>query len=141
MIVLDTNVVSETLKPNPSPNVVDWFVAQAAASLVTTTVTQAEMLYGLELIPSGKRRDAMKAAIAKVLSRFEGNMLPFDEPAAVLYAVIAAQRDRLGLPISEKDAMIAAIARSRGASIATRDTNGFRDCGVPLIDPWKDSLR
>ncbi|MBZ5601468.1 MAG: type II toxin-antitoxin system VapC family toxin [Acidobacteriia bacterium] len=136
MIILDTNVLSEALRPVPSPDVVRWLSAQSG-ELAITTLTQAEILYGIERMPAGKRRAAVKSEIEAVLSQFLGRILPFDERAAEQYAVIAALRESMGRPISQTDAMIAAIARCHGASIATRDTAGFNHCGVGLINPWK----
>ena len=137
MIVLDTNVLSEEIRPSPSPNVLRWFEAQAPVSVFTTAVSQAEMLYGLELLPIGRRRSALQVAIEKVFSEeFAGRILPFDQDAARAFAKIVARRDALGRPISQFDGMIAAIALSRRAALATRNTADFRDCGLKIVDPW-----
>ena len=137
MIVLDTNVVSETLRPAPSKKVLEWMRAEPNVALFTTAITEAELLYGLALLPEGRRRRALEAAILPILSEdFVGRILPFDSAAAREFAEIAATRRHEGKPISEPDARIAAIAKSRGAALATRDIGGFAGCGLVLIDPW-----
>lgn len=137
MIVLDTNVLSETLRPQPDRQVMAWLEAQSATALFTTTMTEAEILYGVRLLPKGRRRDKLQNVVSAVFDEdFAGRVLAFDDPAAVLFAEIAAERKTLGRPISQFDAMIAAVARSRGAALATRNTRDFTDCGIALIDPW-----
>jgi len=137
MIVLDTNVLSEALKPTPSHAVLGWLAAQDRSSVFTTTVTQAELLCGAELLPLGKRRTRSQIAIEKILSEeLEGRILPFDESSARQFAKVAASRDALGRAISQFDAMIAAIARSHQAAVATRNTADFELCGIKFIDPW-----
>ncbi|MGH7802813.1 MAG: type II toxin-antitoxin system VapC family toxin [Candidatus Binatia bacterium] len=139
MIVLDTNVVSELMKATPARRVVDWIAAQPATSLYTTSVTQAEILHGIALLPSGKRRRALEvAAEAMFRDDFDGRVLPFGSDAAPAYARIAVERRRAGRPISQFDAQIAAIARSADASIATRNVADYDACGVKVIDPWRD---
>jgi predicted nucleic acid-binding protein len=137
VIVLDTNVLSEALKPAPSPIVLDWFAAQSPSSVFTTAITQAEILYGIETLPPGKRRVRLLAAVEKMFAaEFEGRILPFDEDAAGAFAKIVAARDAAGRPISQFDAMIAAIARSQRAAVATRNTADFQHCGIDVINPW-----
>lgn len=137
MIVLDTNVLSETLRPQPDARVLAWMSEQPATSLFTTAVTRAEILYGLRLLPSGRRRDSLCQAVTAIFDEdFSNRILAFDNHAADLYAGIAAARKRAGRPISQFDGMIAAIARSRGAALATRNTRDFTDCGIDLADPW-----
>lgn len=137
MIILDTNVISETIRAQPDPAVAAWLASRPASSLFITTITQAEMLYGLRLLADGERRQGLTDAIHSVLREaFRGRILSFDGPAAEAYATIAAARRSAGRPISTFDAQIAAIARSRGASVATRDVNGFDDCGLDVLDPW-----
>ena len=139
MIVLDTNVLSEALKPLPSPIVLDWLAGQEPSSVFMTAVTQAEVLYGVETLPVGRRRMRLLAAVEKMFAEeFEGRILPFDEDAARAFAGIVAARDRAGHPISQFDAMIAAIARSHRAAVATRNTADFQNCGVDVINPWTD---
>jgi predicted nucleic acid-binding protein len=105
--------------------------------LFTTTITMGEVLFGLELIPSGKRHNALQHAIETMFEdQFADRILTFEQDAAKAFADISARCRRLGRPIGEVDAQIAAIARSRGASVATRNVSDFKDCGVELIDPW-----
>ena len=137
MIVLDTNVLSEEIRVSPSPKVLRWFEEQAPFSVFTTAVSQAEMLYGLESLPAGRRRSALHLAIEKVFGEeFAGRILPFEEDAARAFAKIVATRDALGRPISQFDGMIAAITRSRHAALATRNVADFQDCGLRIVDPW-----
>ena len=142
MIVLDTKVLSEALKPSPSGVVLGWLAAQEPSSVFTTTITQAEILYGIETLPAGKRRVRLSTAIEKMFAaEFEGRILPFDEDAARAFAIIVAGRSvagrsGAGRPISQFDAMIAAIARSRMAVLATRNTADFERCGIQIVNPW-----
>lgn len=138
MIILDTNVLSELMKPKPTTKVVDWMAAQPAASLYTTSMTQAEILHGLMLLPLGRRRSALEAAATSMFAEdFGGRILGFGSDAAPPYAQIASDRRRAGRPISHFDAQIAAIARFMGAAVATRNTADFDGCGVTVVDPWK----
>lgn len=139
MIVLDTNVLSEALKPAPAGTVLRWLAAQAPAAVFTTTITLAEILYGLEVLPVGKRRLQLLTAVEKMFAeQFDGRILSFDEEAARLFASIAASRAAAGRPISQSDAMIAAIARSHHAAVATRNTTDFERCGIRVVDPWSE---
>lgn len=138
MIVLDTNVLSEALRPRPASKVMRWLQSEPVTALFTTSITEAELLYGAALLPDGRRRQALETVLARLLEeRFAGRILPFDSPAAREFADIAANRRRTGRPISEADGRIAAIARSRGARLATRNTSDFDGCGIDLIDPWR----
>jgi predicted nucleic acid-binding protein len=138
MIVLDTNVLSEALKPAPDRNLGAWLAAQTAASLFATAVSQAEMLYGVALLTPGRRRDVLRSVIDHIFeSDFAGRVLSFDSAAARAFAIIATARRRAGQPMGPFDAQIAAIALSRNASVATRDVGDFAGCGVPIIDPWR----
>lgn len=138
MIVLDTNVLSELMRAAPAANVKKWVAAQPATSLFITAITQAEILYGISLLPKGRRRTAIEAAAKAMFEEdFDARILPFGGDAAVAYAEITTVRRRMGRPISNFDAQIAAIARSTGAAVATRNTADFDDCGVELIDPWQ----
>jgi len=140
MIVLDTNVVSEAIRTQPDPSVASWLASRPSSSLFITAISQAELLYGLELLADGKRRRGLKDAIHAILREgFRGRILPFDGPAAEAYATIAVGRRAHGKPISAFDAQIAAIARSRGARVATRNVDDFDDCGVEILDPWTSS--
>jgi hypothetical protein len=138
VILLDTNVISEVLTPAPSPVVLRWLAAQEPSSVFTTTITQAELLYGVESLP-GKRQTRLLASIEQILNEeFEDRILPFDEEAARRFARIVVARHAMGRPISQLDAMIAAIARARHATVATRNTADFDHCGIRIIDPWKE---
>jgi predicted nucleic acid-binding protein len=137
MIVLDTNVVSEVLKPKPSAQVLSWMAAYPRERLFITTITQAEILYGVELLPAGKRRAALQADIDAILDvEFAGRILPCDEQAAQAFSRIAAERRTSGRPIAAFYAQIVAIALSRGAAVATRNVRDFEDCGVTVLNPW-----
>jgi toxin FitB len=137
VIVLDTNVISEALRPAPDPAVLHWLGNQPRASLFTTTVTRGEVLYGIRVLSEGKRRRRLWDAARKIFSEdFAGQVLSFDSDAADMYAEIAASRRMTGKPISQFDAMIVAMARSRGASLATRNVKDFEDCGVDVVNPW-----
>jgi hypothetical protein len=139
MIVLDTNVLSEALKPSPSDVVLRWLAAQEPLAAFTTTITEAEVLYGIETLPAGRRRTRLAAAIERLFDEeFEGRILPFDRESARVFPKIVAGREALGRPISQFDAMIASIARSRGAAVATRNTKDFEHCGVRIINPWAE---
>lgn len=136
MIILDTNVVSELMRPAPSPAVMAWVAAQPAALLCTTTITVAEVLYGLHLLPEGERRARLEAAATAMFEvDFAGRVFPFDSAAAVAYAGIAAERHQRGRPIAQFDAQIAAIARARSAAVATANVADFTGCGVKVVNP------
>lgn len=136
MIVLDTNVLSETMRASPSAKVMAWFRGQEASSLFLTAVSQAEILYGIEGLQLGNRRVQLTQAADSIFAGFRERILPFDDHCAHAYSKIVLARDRLGRPISDFDAMIAAIASVHRAAIATRNTRDFERCGVTLIDPW-----
>ena len=140
MILLDTNILSEMIRPRPDQGVEAWVGRQPPASLFISTITEAELRYGAALMPKGRRRDAVSAAIEGMITEdFHGRILAFDSAAANFYAVIAADRRTSGRPITPFDAQIAAIARSRGATLATRNVADFEGCGVEVVNPW--SLR
>jgi predicted nucleic acid-binding protein len=139
MIVLDTNVVSELMKRSRSEAVLAWLSAQQKVDdLSVTTITVAEVLYGIEPLPKGKRRDGLERQASTMFKQdFAGRVLPFDELAARIFALLAAGRRKLGRPIEFFDAQIAAIAQVHGATLATRDTDDFESCGVRLVNPWE----
>ena len=138
MIILDTNVISELMARAPDPAVLQWSRGHALSALHTTAVTKAEIFYGLEVMPKGKRREAtVAAAVAMFDEDFAGRVLPLTEEVAAVFATLVAERRRLGRPILPMDALIAAIARHHGAAVATRDTGGFDGCGLDLINPWE----
>ena len=137
MIILDTNVLSELMKSQPDKSVMRWVGKQKAASLFITTLTQAEILYGLETLPIGKRRKALTAAAKSMFDRdFSDRILSFNTDAAKLFAIVSAKRKKVGLPISQIDAQIAAVTLSYNATLATRNTKDFTECGIDLINPW-----
>ena len=137
MIIVDTNVLSELMRGDPDPVVIAWIETQAATALFTTTITQAEILYGIRVLPKGKRRGEIEKAASEIFSiDFAGRVLPFDQDAAQAYAEIAAARRRMGRPISQFDAQIAAISYSRNSIVATRNVPDFEGCGIQTIDPW-----
>lgn len=138
MIVLDTNVLSELMRERPDPAVARWMRAQDPAAQFTTAICEAEILYGLALLPAGKRQAALASAAIHVFGGLGGRILPFDTVAAKAFADVCAARRRSGHPIAEADAQIAAIARIHGASVATRDTGDFRDCGIAAVSPWDE---
>lgn len=138
MIVLDTNVVSEVMRPVPSPQVLSWIDRQPADELFTTAITVAEIYYGIELLATGKRRDALLAAAEAIFNRdFLDRALAFNADAAKIFSRISARRRATGRPISQSDAQIAAIVQLHGATLATRNDADFESCGVRLLDPWK----
>lgn len=141
MKILDTNVVSELLRPNRDENVVAWVDAQPLAEFFVTAITEAELRYGVAKMPSGRRKKALEADVHAILQQeFEERILPFDSKAAIEYAAIVSARRALGKPISQFDAQIAAIARANGAvAIVTRNVDDFANTGVTVINPWSAS--
>ncbi len=138
MTILDTNTVSELMRQNPDPAVVAWLSRQIKANLFVTAVTEAELRYGVANMAAGRRRDALAREVDNTLAfDFAGRILPFDSEAAGEYADIRVHLDSIGHPVENLDIMIAAIARSYGAAVATRNVRDFADCGVPLINPWE----
>jgi len=138
MIILDTNVVSELMRPSPEPRVLRWFSGQAAEDLHITAVTMAEILYGIELISTSRRRDVLRAGAEKMFdSVFTDRILTYEDRAARAFSQIASGRRRQGKPISESDGQIAAITRVLGATLATRNPYVFEGCGVRLVNPWE----
>lgn len=137
MIVLDTHVLSELMRATPDRAVLDWFAGQPDDLLYTTAVTQAEVLFGLALLPSGARRDRLESAAAALFEEDLANrVLPFDSQAAPEYARICNSRRSQGRPVNQMDAQIAAIARAHRASLATRDSAGFEGLQIPLVNPF-----
>lgn len=137
MIILDTNVISELFAKDPSIVVVEWVRHLPVHSVFTTAVTEAEILYGLRLLPEGRSRQQLEDTIQPVFSQdLAGRVLPFDREAADIYARIAVARRKIGKPISQFDAQIAAIAISHGASLATRNVSDFEELPLNVINPW-----
>jgi len=140
MIILDTNVLSELMRPTPSPRVAAWVAKQSVTELFTTSITEAEIFYGIELLAKGKRREALLAAAEAMFAEdLAGRVFGFESDAARVFSGIAARRRVLGRPISHADAQIAAIAQVRRAKLATRNVADFGDCGLDLVDPWNGS--
>ncbi len=137
MIILDTNVISEIAKIGRSSNVVTWLDQQSAESLYLTATSLSELLTGLEIMPSGKRKETLKIGLNELIARlFDSRVLPFDKDAAVANAFLVAKARAAGKSISIQDAQIAAIAYVHGFSVATRDTAPFNALGVSVINPW-----
>jgi toxin FitB len=139
MIVLDTNVLSELMRPEPNPGVVAWVASQPRGSLYTASICQAEIFYGIAMLPKSRRRDNLAAAAEAMFAEdLTDRVLYFDSVAAVHYASIVTVRRQSGNPIEAFDALIAATALAAGAEgVATRDVAGFAGCGLArLVDPW-----
>lgn len=140
MIILDTNVLSEFMRPKPSARVASWVSKQPAAELFTTSITEAEIFYGIELLTNGKRREGLLAAAEAMFAQdLADRVFGFEGDAARVFSRIAANRRALGKPISHADAQIAAIAQVRRAKLATRNVDDFEDCGLDVVDPWNNS--
>lgn len=137
MILLDTNVVSELMRPAPAPQVLAWFDAQGRVPLALSAVTVAEVRFGVARLPEGRRKSALEAALTQVCDvTFAGAVLPFDRAAAEVYGLLAARMQAMGRQPGQADLMIAAIAAVAGAAVATRNTRDFEGCGVTLHDPF-----
>ena len=137
MIVLDTNVISELFTPAPHPGVVKWAQEQAEDAVFTTTITRGELLFGVHILPAGRRKDVLRVGLLRILEvRFANRVLAYDSAAADAHAEIAAQCRVQGRPRSQSDMMIASIVRAHEATLATRNVRDFDDCGIALLDPW-----
>lgn len=137
IFILDTNVLSATMRPSPHAQVRAWMAARPMSQLFTTTICQAEILAGVAVMPDGRRRRAFDGAARDMFQYdFAGRVLPFEEKAAIAYADLFAARRRAGRPASVPDLMIAAIARANDATVVTRDMGGFQGCGLTLVNPW-----
>jgi predicted nucleic acid-binding protein len=140
VIVLDANVVSELMRPVPDAAVLSWVDAQAADGLYLTSMTVAELLYGIARLPSGRRQELLSRQVGRLVDElFTDRVLAFDAGASIAYARIATARERAGRPISAADAVIAATATAAGAtSLATRNVEDFVGAGLKVVDPWSD---
>jgi predicted nucleic acid-binding protein len=137
MLMLDTNMLSEIMRSEPEQKVVDWIVRQPSDELFTAAVCQAEILSGLAVMPSGRRRAELEEAARSMFADdFDGRVLPFDAEAASAYAEVFAARRKAGRPSGTIDLMLAGIARARGASVVTRNVADFEGVGVPIVNPW-----
>ena len=137
MILLDTNVVSEPLKPRPSLKVMRWLDDQAAETLFIAAISRAELRFGVLKLPDGKRKNALATHVDQVLNLFKDRTLSFDAAAADEFAIIAAKCERIGKRAVAPDAYIAACAAARGFSVATRNVSHFAHTGVRIINPWE----
>jgi predicted nucleic acid-binding protein len=136
MIVLDTNVTSELMKPAPSAAVVSWVQAQRTSELYTTAITVAEIGYGIERLPDGRRKDTLQRAADDIFSAFAEQVLAFDAASAQHYGRIVSHRDNAGQPIDGFDAQIASICRAHDAVLATRNAKDFDDTEISVVNPW-----
>lgn len=140
MILLDTNVLSELVRPEPDRGVTEWLDSLDPTAVATTAITAAELLYGVARLPAGRRKERLGEAIHGLIEEdLEGRVEPFDAAAAGRYAELHGDRERAVRPISAADAQIAAICRKLGATLATRNTSDFEDTGIDLLDPWQES--
>lgn len=137
MIVLDTNVVSEMMRPAPNIAVVDWLNSQAAETLYLSSITIAELRFGIGCLPAGRRQQALNAAADAMLGLFNGRVLPFDIDAAEKYAELATAARAVGKGFPTPDGYIAAIASANAFAVATRDVSAFKAAGMHVINPWK----
>ena len=137
MFILDTNVVSELMRPAPDPAIGSWVAVRATSNLFLTAVTEAELRYGLAVMPPGRRRDGLATGLERMLrTGFANRILPFDSGAARAYARIALARRRGGRPIAQADCQIAAIASACGMAVATRNVRHFENMGIEILNPW-----
>ena len=137
MIVLDTNVISEAMKPEPHPAVRAWLNEQGAETLYLTSVTLAELLFGIGALAAGKRKDMLTQTLEGLMGIFRERVLPFDVDAAKRYAELAVMARGAGRGFPTPDGYIAAIAVSRGFIVASRDTAPYEAASVKVIDPWQ----
>ncbi len=138
MIILDTNVISEPLRQSPKSRVIEWIDAQALETLYLSTITVAELRFGMAMLPAGKRRERLQQDLEKqILPIFAGRVLPFDMPASQAYSELMAKARAVGLAISAADGYIAAIAATNGMMVATRDIRPFEAAGIDVINPWE----
>jgi len=137
VIIVDTNLASELMKPSPDAAVRDWVRARPGDELSTTSITVAEIRYGIDRLPAGRRRDLLKETADDVFAAFADRVLPFDAAAATHYPVMVTRRERAGLPIDGFDAQIASICRTHRATLATRNLKDFEGTGIDVIDPWR----
>ena len=137
MILLDTNVISEFMRPEPSPMVAAWMRRQSVSELWLSSVVVAELLAGVELMASGRRKQAFRGYVEHAVAvEFRKRILVFDLPAATAFSTVRAIRQQIGRRIRSIDAMIAATALSNGAALATRNTSDFEHCGLQIVNPW-----
>ena len=137
MVVIDTNIVSELMRAEPSAEVLAWMDERPPRELFVTAVTEAEVRTGIAFLPEGRRRRGLAEACERAFGNlFAGRVLPFDSDAAHAYAEIAVSRRALGRPVSQADCQIAAIAQARSMAVATRNVRDFEDMGIDIFNPW-----
>lgn len=137
VLVLDTNVLSELMRPRPASSVLLWMNAQSSDEIFTTAVSEAELLVGIALLPAGRRRDDLRAAATRVFARFApSQILAFDSASAAQFARLFAARRGAGRPLQPMDAQIAGIVAANNATLVTRDVADFAECGFSVLDPW-----
>lgn len=137
MIIVDTNVISELMRPVPEPDVVSWIGAQDAGELHVTAITLAEIAYGVERLPGGRRKATITSTAQAAIAAFRGRAIPFDEAAVPHYGRIVSERERGGRPIASFDGQIAAVCAAYGAVLATRNAKDFDGTGVTVVNPWQ----
>ncbi|MBT1166433.1 type II toxin-antitoxin system VapC family toxin [Bifidobacterium simiarum] len=135
-IVLDTNVISELVRPRPDRSVMQWFAGRSVEDFAITAITVAELFYGCWRMPAGRRQHELSMVLNRMLSPFVERVLPFDATSALRYARIKVERQRMGRPIMTADAQIAATALANDCTLATRNIKDFEGTGVTLINPW-----
>lgn len=137
MIILDTNVISEVIRPQPDAQVIAWLDSLAPTEIATTSITAAEIRYGVERLPNGRRKIQIFHKIEELFRAFRNRIKAFNETSAEHYAILVTDREKAGRPIDIPDAQIAAICREQKAPLATRNTKDFAATGIELINPWK----
>ena len=140
VIALETDVLSESLRTRPDPRVLAW-LSTVSGEVGLTSISVGEILTGVRRLPTGRRRDGLLAEVERSFGIYAAQVLPYDEPAARVYAAMQESRRVTGHPLSVEDGMIAAICRSRGLALATRNTKDFHGLGLELVDPWGDVER
>jgi toxin FitB len=139
LVLVDTNVISETMKPSGSLHVLNWLDRQMPGTLFMSTTTMAEILVGIQVLPEGKRKENLTRVFDTLSDRlFRNGILPFDEQAAIAYSEVVAAARKGGRTIAIADGQIAAIAAVHGFTVATRDTAPFLAAGVPVLNPWQE---
>ena len=139
MIVLDTNVISELIRPEPAPQVVQWVDSQTSPELVTTSITTAELRAGVAVLPRGRRKDTIARQVERLINDiFGGYVIPFDAESSTYYADIVATGRRRGRPMSALDTQIAAICRQHSATLATRNVADFSTAKISILNPWAE---
>ena len=136
MIVLDTNIVSEAMKPSANPAVAAWLDAQVVETIYISSITLAELLFGINSLPDGRRKNALTAVLEGLLEAFGQRVLAFDSDVARVYGELAAKARASGRQLPLLDGYIAATAAAHGFTVATRDTGPYEAAGVPVINPW-----